>query len=255
MDRRSICVKKKNAACDQALHLGKKAKKIGEKNSLGSGKLPFPSPQFTLGPPIFSMPYHSVFCIFPPTAEPGLSLLWTGPTAVHIRSQNSMKKNGETYQSRICFTKVKFLVDSGDLPTLIGNILEKKTCTYIRLMYAVLWLEVVKKMMFLTRTDRHYTCKRKTFTFNLLTKTWWFGSDKPQMTIIMLYTLVLTFANFTVHFFWNPFLGLLGTSMHVYGIKHKQTNKQTKTLHWTLIVGADVYGRILLCSHKRWNFV
>ena len=37
-----------------------------------------------------------------------------------------MKKDGETYQSRICFTKVKFLVDSGDLPTLIGNILEKK---------------------------------------------------------------------------------------------------------------------------------
>ena len=73
------------------------------------------------------MPYHSVFCHFFPTAEPGLRLLWTGPTAVHIRAQNSMKRNGETYQSRICFTEVIFLVDPCDLPTLIGNILGKKT--------------------------------------------------------------------------------------------------------------------------------
>ena len=46
-----------------------------------------------------------------------------------------MKKNGETYQSRICFTEVKFLVDSCDLPTLIGNILEKKNI-YIDQTYA-----------------------------------------------------------------------------------------------------------------------
>ena len=47
-----------------------------------------------------------------------------------------MKKNGETYQSRICFTEVKFLVNSGDLPTLIGNILEKKKNMYIHQTYA-----------------------------------------------------------------------------------------------------------------------
>ena len=118
---------------------GKRQKKSSS-DSLGSEKPPFPSPRSTLGPPIFFYAVSLRFLHFPFTSEPGLSLLWTGLTAVHIRAQNSMKKNGETYQSRICFTEVKFLVDSCDLPTLIGNILGKKISTYIRLMHAVLWL-------------------------------------------------------------------------------------------------------------------
>ena len=158
---------------------GKRQKKSSS-DSLGSEKPPFPSPQSTLGPPIFFYAVSLRFLHFPFTSEPGLSLLWTGLTAVHIRAQNSMKKNGETYQSRICFTEVKFLVDSCDLPTLIGNILGKKISTYIRLMHAVLWLEVVKKTMFVNTTLTDIiNVREKTFTFNLLRKNLCFSSSKP----------------------------------------------------------------------------
>ena len=151
---------------------GKRQKKSSS-NSLGSEKPPFPSPQSTLGPPIFFYAVSLRFLHFPFTSEPGLSLLWTGLTAVHIRAQNSMKKNGETYQSRICFTEVKFLVDSCDLPTLIGNILGKKISTYIRLMHAVLWLRGSEEndvpLNNATLTDIIHV-REKTFTFNLLRK-------------------------------------------------------------------------------------
>ena len=151
---------------------GKRQKKSSS-DSLGSEKPPFPSPQSTLGPPIFFYAVSLRFLHFPFTSEPGLSLLWTGLTAVHIRAQNSMKKNGETYQSRICFTEVKFLVDSCDLPTLIGNILGKKISTYIRLMHAVLWLRGSEEndvpLNHATLTDIIHV-REKTFTFNLLRK-------------------------------------------------------------------------------------
>ena len=139
------CKKKKKCSVWPGSAVGGKGRKKSSSDSLGSEKPPFPSPQSTLGPPIFFYAVSLRFLHFPFTSEPGLSLLWTGLTAVHIRAQNSMKKNGETYQSRICFTEVKFLVDSCDLPTLIGNILGKKISTYIRLMHAVLWLRGSEK--------------------------------------------------------------------------------------------------------------
>ena len=123
-------MKKKMQSITRLCSWGKRQKKSSN-DSLGSEKPPFPFPQSTLGPPIFFYAVSLRFLHFPFTSEPGLSLLWTLLTAVHIRAQNSMKKNGETYQSRICFTEVKFLVDSCDLPTLIGNILGKKISTYI----------------------------------------------------------------------------------------------------------------------------
>ena len=119
------CKKKKMQSMTRFCSWGKRQKKSSS-DSLGSEKPPFPSPRSTLGPPFFFYAVSLRFLHFPFTSEPGLSLLWTGLTAVHIRAQNSMKKNGETYQSRICFTEVKLLVDSCDLPTLIGNILGKK---------------------------------------------------------------------------------------------------------------------------------
>jgi len=124
----------KNAACEQALQLRKKAKKKNRRAIVWGGESrPFPSPQSTARPANF---FYAVslcfFAFFPPQQSLVPAYYGLDPQlAVDIRAQNSMKKNGETYQSRICFTEVKFLVDSCDLPTLIGNILEKKKHIHI----------------------------------------------------------------------------------------------------------------------------
>lgn len=160
MDRRSICVKKKMRPVTRLCIWGKRQKKSAKKNILGSRRPPFPSPQSTARPSNFFYPVSlRFFAIFFPHSRAWSQSTMDWTHSCTYKSLKQYEKEWRNIPEQDMFHKTQisrwFWWSANTHWEHSGK---KKTCAYIRLMYAVLWLEVVKKMMFLKTIDRHYTC-------------------------------------------------------------------------------------------------